>query len=168
MSDMPRLILRNCTIFIDKMSQIGQASELTLPVPAEKTEELRNAGMVLPIQITMGYEKLEASAKLTSFDPSIIKLFGLKIGTDKEFMITGALVDEDGTVRSAVAYLRGRIIKHDAGSWKPGDKQESDYSIAANYYKLEIGGNTILEMSPFEIVVGGVSQTNEIRQALLA
>lgn len=168
MSDMPRFILRNCTIFVDRVSQIGQATELTLPVPTEKTEELRNAGMVLPVEVTMGYEKLEASAKFSSFDPAIIKQFGLKIGTNKEFMITGALVDEDGTVTSAVAYLLGRIVKHDAGNWKPGDKQESDYSIAARHYKLEVGGKTILEMSPFEVVVGGVSQTDEIRQALLA
>lgn len=167
-SRMPQFILRNCTIFIDRISQIGQASEMAIPVPAEKLEEIRNAGMVMPIQVTMGYEKLEASAKLTAFDPAILSLFGLEIGTNKEFMITGALVDEDGTTRSAVAYLTGRIVKQDAGKWKPGDKSETDYSIAARYYKLEIDGKQILEFSPFEVSVNGVSQTDKIRQALLA
>lgn len=167
-SRMPQFILRNCTIFIDRVSQIGQAAEMAIPVPAEKLEEIRNAGMVMPIQVTMGYEKLEASAKLTAFDPAILSLFGLEIGKNKEFMITGALVDEDGTTRSAVAYLTGRIVKQDAGKWKPGDKSETDYSIAARYYKLEIDGKQILEFSPFEVSVNGVSQTDKIRQALLA
>lgn len=167
-SRMPKFILRNCTIFIDRMSQIGQASEMAIPVPAEKLEELRNAGMILPIELAMGYEKLEASVKLTAFDPAVLSLFGLSIGTKKEFMITGALVDEDGTTRSAIAYLNGRIVKQDAGKWKPGDKQETDYSITAVYYKLEIDGKTILEITPFDIVVNGVSQTDKIQQALLA
>lgn len=166
-SRQPQFILRNCNIFIDRVSQIGQASEMAIPVPAEKTEEIRNAGMVLPIEVTMGYEKLEASAKFTSFDPAILSLFGLKIGTDKEFMITGALVDEDGTTRPVVAYLTGRIIKQDGGKWKSGDKAETDYSIVAKYYKLEIDGKPILEFTPFEVSVNGVSQTDKIRQALL-
>ncbi|HMR14675.1 MAG TPA: phage major tail tube protein, partial [Arachnia sp.] len=80
MSDMPRYILRNCTIFADRVSKLGQASEISLPVPTEKLEELRNAGMVLPIDIPMGYEKLEASFKLTAFDPQVITLFGLAVG----------------------------------------------------------------------------------------
>lgn len=168
MSDMPRFIMRNCTIFVDGKSQIGQAKEITLPVPAEKTEELRNAGMVLPIAVPMGYDKLELSFKLTSFDPQVISLFGLKIGVLTDFMITGALVHEDGTVVSAVAYIQGRINKHESGNWKPGDLAESDYAVSARYYRLEVGEQEILEVTPFKVVVNGVSQTDEIRQALLA
>ena len=43
-SEMPRYILRNCTIFTDRVSKIGQASEISLPVPAEKPPTRRNAG----------------------------------------------------------------------------------------------------------------------------
>jgi P2 family phage contractile tail tube protein len=167
-SDMPRFILRNCTIFADRISKIGQASEITLPVPTEKMEEMRTAGMVMPIDIPMGYEKPEMSFKMPSFDPTVIKLFGLAIGAEKEFMATGALAHEDGTIINATAYLTGRLIKHDPGSWKPGEAGESDYGIAFRYYRLEVGGETLLEMTPFEVKVGGVSQTSGIRAALLA
>lgn len=166
MSDMPRFILRNCSIFVDGQSQIGQAKEITLPVPTEKTEELRNAGMIMPIAISMGYDKLETSFKLTSFDPAILGLQGLKIGVINNFMVTGALVHEDGTVTAAVAYIQGRIYKQDSGSWKPGEVAECDYGINVRYYKLEIGGREVLEVTPFKITVNGVSQTDEIRQAL--
>ena len=167
MSDMPRYILRNCTIFADRVSKIGQASEITLPVPTEKVEELRNAGMVMPIDIPMGYEKMEAGFKLSGFDPQVIVLFGLEIGAEREFMVTGALAHEDGTVVNATAYIRGRLIKNDHGGWKPGDMAENDFSITLRYYKLEVEGSTLIEMTPFDVIVGGTSRTQSIRSALL-
>lgn len=168
MSDLPRYILRNCNIFVDRVSKVGQASEIELPVPKEKLEELRNAGMVMPIEIQLGYEKLEMSFKMTAFDPQVLKLFGLAPGAVKEFMATGALVDEDGTTHSAVAYIRGRLTESKADNWKPGDKKsENDYKVAVRYYKLEIDGEPIMEMDPFNVSIGGVSQTDAIRRALL-
>jgi P2 family phage contractile tail tube protein len=167
-SDMPRYILRNCTIFADRVSKIGQASEITLPVPTEKLEELRNAGMVMPIDVPLGYEKIEVSFKMTGFDPQVIALFGLAVGQEREYMVTGALAHEDGTVINATAYIRGRLTKTDHGSWKPGDMAENEYSITLRYYKLEVDGRVLVEMTPFEVVIGGVSQTSAIRAALLA
>lgn len=168
MSDLPKYILRNCTIFVDGISKVGQASEIELPVPKAKMEELRNAGMVMPIEIQLGYDKLEMSFKMTAFDPQALKLFGLKAGDTKTFMATGALVDEDGQTHSAVAYVRGTLSEAKADSWKPGDKKnENDYKVSVRYYKLEIDGEPIIEMDPFYVSVGGVSQTDDIRRALL-
>ena len=166
-SEMPRYILRNCTIFADRTSKIGQASEITLPVPTEKVEEMRNAGMVLPIDIPMGYEKMESSFKLKGFDPQTIVLFGLAVGQEREFMATGALVHEDGTVINATAYIRGRLIKNDPGTWKPGEAGENDFQISLRYYRLEVDGRTLIEATPFDVSIGGVSQTDSIRSALL-
>lgn len=167
-SDMPRYILRNCTIFVDRVSKIGQASEITLPVPTEKLEEMRNAGMVMPIDIPLGYEKIEASFKMTGFDPQVIQLFGLAVGQEREYMVTGALAHEDGTIINATAYIRGRLTKNDHGTWQPGEQAENEYAITLRYYKLEVDGRVLLEMTPFEVTVGGVSQTGGIRAALLA
>lgn len=168
MSDLPKYILRNCNIFVDRVSQIGQASEIELPVPKEKMEELRNAGMVMPIEVSLGYDKLDMKFKLTAFSPQVLKLFGLKIGEVKEFMATGALVDEDGRTHSAVAYCRGRLSQAKADNWKPGDKKnENDFEVAVRYYKLEIDGEPIIDMDAFNVSIGGVSQTDDIRRALL-
>lgn len=167
-SDMPRYILRDCTIFADRVSKIGQAKEITLPVPTEKVEEMRNAGMVMPIDIPMGYEKMEASFKLTAFDPQVITLFGLAVGQEREFMVTGALAHEDGTIINSTAYIRGRLIKNDHGTWKTGEAGENDFSISLRYYRLEVDGTTLIEATPFDVSIGGVSQTNSVRAALLA
>ncbi len=167
MSDQPRFILRNCTIFADRVSKLGQAKEITLPVPTEKMEELRNAGMFLTIDIPMGYEKLEASFKLTAFDPQVITLFGLAIGVEKEFMVTGALVHDDGTVINATAYIRGRLMKNDHGSWQPGEIGENDFTVSVRYYKLEVNGQPLIEADAFGVSIGGRSVTNHVRAALL-
>lgn len=168
MSDLPKYILRNCNIFVDRVSQIGQASEIELPVPKEKVEELRNAGMVMPIEVKLGYEKLDMKFKMTAFSPQVLRLFGLKPGVVKEFMATGALVDEDGTTHSAVAYVRGFLMEAKADNWKPGDKKnENDHTVSVRYYKLEIDGEPVIEMDPFSVSIGGVSQTDDIRRALL-
>lgn len=168
MSDMPSYILRDCTIFVDRVSKIGQVSEITLPVPSVKLEELRNGGMVMPIDVPMGYEKPEASFKLTAFDPQVIVLFGLAVGVTRDFMATGALASEDGTIVNATAFINGMLVRNDHGSWKTGEMGENDHAISIRSYSLEVGGRRLIEMTPFDIIIEGVSQTRGIRDALLA
>ncbi|MBX8803463.1 phage major tail tube protein, partial [Ochrobactrum sp. MR28] len=129
--------------------KLGQIGDITPPVPQKKLEELRNAGMVKPREVMLGYEKLEFSFKMPSLDPQILTLFGLKPGAENPFMITGALVDEDGTVHSAVMNIRGFLKQADAGSWKTGDLSESDYQVSVHYYKLEVDGVSLIEMDDF-------------------
>jgi P2 family phage contractile tail tube protein len=166
-TNLARYLLRNCMLWADRTSQLGQVGDITPPAPAEKLEEMRNAGMIKPRKVKLGFEALEFSFKMPGLDPAIMKLFGLKPGTETPFMITGALVDEDGTEHSAVMTIRGFLYKPDAGSWKPGDMAENDYAVSVNYYKLEVDGDELLEMDDFDIKVGGVSQYQGIRNALL-
>ena len=164
---LPRFILRNCMLWADRESKLGQIGDITPPVPAVKLEEMRNAGMIKPREINMGYEKLEFSFKMPGLDKQILKLFGLEPGAKKLFLITGALVDEDGDEHSAVMTVRGFINKADHGSWKPGDMAENDYAVSVHYYKLEVDGDELIEMDDFDIKIGGESQYDGIRNALL-
>jgi P2 family phage contractile tail tube protein len=166
-SNLPRMLIRNCMLWADRVNKIGQIGDITPPVPQKKLEEMRNAGMIKPREVSLGFEKLEFSFKMPGLDPQIIKLFGLKPGAENPFMITGALVDEDGTTHSAVMTILGTMKQSDHGSWKPGDMGENDYQVAVNYYKLEIDGEELIEMDDFDVKVGGVSQYQDIRNALL-
>lgn len=166
-NNLPSFLLRDCMLWADRELYLGQIGDITPPVPQEKVEEMRNAGMIKPREIKMGYEKLEFSFKMPGFDPRILKLFGLKPGTESQFMITGALVDEDGTEHSAVMTIRGFLKQADAGTWKGGDQAENDYMVSVHYYKLEVDGEEIYEISDEDIKVGGVSQRAGIRNALL-
>lgn len=167
MSNLPGFILRNCMLWADRNSQLGQVGDITPPVPQEKLEEVRNAGMIRPREVKLGYEKLEFSFKMPSVDPEMLKLFGLKPGTETPFMITGALIDEDGTEHSAVLTIRGFLKQTDPGNWKPGEMSETDFQVAVHYYKLEIDGKEIMEMDDFDYKAGGVSQHSGIRNMLL-
>ncbi|NLI26444.1 MAG: phage major tail tube protein [Acetobacter sp.] len=164
---LPRYILRDCTIFVDGDSKIGQASEITLPVPTEKYEEVRNCGMIMPIEVPMGYEKLDASFKMTAVDPQVLSLFGIGIGATTSFMVTGALVDEDGTVTQAIAYMQGRLSKTDPGTWKTGEASPLSLEMSIRYYSLEIGGVPVLSMTPFRIVTPGGAAWDAISDALM-
>lgn len=166
-TNLPSFLLRDCMLWADRESKLGQIGDITPPVPQVKVEEMRNAGMIKPREVQMGYEKLEFSFKMPGFDPQILKLFGLRPGFENPFMITGALVDEDGTEHSAVMTIRGFLKQADAGTWKGGDQAENDYMVSVNYYKLEVDGDPIYEMDDFDILVGGVSQRAGIRNALL-
>lgn len=166
-NNLPSFLLRDCMLYIDRQTMLGQIGDITPPVPASKVEEMRNAGMIKPREVHMGYEKLEFSFKMPGFNPQVLKLFGLRPGVETPFMITGALVDEDGTTHSAVMSIRGAIKQADGGTWKGGDQAENDYMVSVNYYKLEVDGDEIYEIDDFDIKVGGVSQRQDIRNALL-
>lgn len=164
---MPRNILRNCNLYVNRVSFLGQVGEITIPTFARKTEEMRNGGMEMPIDTMMGYEKMEASFKFPGFSPELIRLTGLAIGQEQEYLAVGALASENGTIISATAYMRGIMTQQNPGSWTPGEVGENEYSISIRYYRLEVGGVVQIEADPFNISVGGVSQTSGIRAALL-
>ncbi|WP_186415413.1 phage major tail tube protein [Pannonibacter sp. P2PFMT1] len=166
-TSLPSWLLRDCTAFVDGVNKIGQIGDVTIPVPAVKVEELRNGGMVRPREIHLGYEKMDMSLKLPGMDPQVWKLFGLKPGTEKQILVTGALVSEDGSTVNASLTVRGFVKSANGGNWKPGQTGENDHGFAVNYYKLEIAGEEILAVDDFDVVVGGESQMSDIRQALL-
>lgn len=45
-TNLPRFLMRNCTLWADSESKLGQIGDITPPVPQVKVEEMRNAGMV--------------------------------------------------------------------------------------------------------------------------
>lgn len=166
-SERPRYIMRNANLFLNQNNYIGQASEIGFIELSQITEEIFNAGQEVKIEVPMGYEMPEMGFKMTSFDPTVMKLWGLALGQEVELMATAALRDDDGTVHSQVAYMRGFVKKISADKYKRGDLAESEYEYSFRYYKLEIDGAPIYEIDPFGVSVGGVSQTASIRRALL-
>ena len=159
MKSTPAYILRNCALWANEDVKVGQFSEVTISMPKEKTESFRNGGMIKERKASMGYEHDDLEFTLTAFDPATLKLMTGKPGTEHAFMVTGAHVDEDGVTHSAVYYVRGRLVA--------GDKAELKCTVVQNYAKLEIDGSEIFEIDDFDFSVGGVSQTGDIRAALL-
>lgn len=163
----PAYILRNCAFWADNDIKVGQVPEIGIPMPKEKTEKMRNAGMIKERTVSMGYEMPDLTFKMTGMDPASHALMTGRPGTEHPFMATGALVDEDGTTHSAVLYVRGRVTEIGSPTWKPGEMADSEFTVSPNYAKLEIDGAPVFEIDDFDYSVGGVSQTGDIRAALL-
>lgn len=165
--NLPRGIMRDCSLWANRESLLGQIGDITPPVLTQKREDMRNAGMPRPRKVALGYEATEFSFKMPGLIVPVLKLFGVAPGVEHPFLITGAFVDEDGTVHSGVLSVRGRLGTADHGTWQPGELSENNYTVDCNYYKLEVDGEEIYEVSDFDVRVGGVSQYAGIRSALL-
>ena len=167
MKSTPAYILRNCAFWADNDAKVGQVSEVSINLPKTKEESFRNAGMIKERKVAMGHEVDDLEFTMTAFDPATLNLVTGKPGTEHQFMVTGAFVDEDGQTHSGVYFVRGRLSTADAGSWKPGDKAEMKCTVVQNSGKLEMDGAEIFSFDDFDYSVGGVSQTGDIAAALL-
>lgn len=165
--EMPANIIRNWTVWADRESKIGQADELTLPKMERKVEEVFNAGMISPIDVQLGYEKPEFAFSLTGYDPQTMRLFGLAVGDEREFLATAAPTDDDGTVHSVVCYFRGYLKMLETDDLKRGDLSSTKYELCWRYVRISYDGEDIMEMDPFRYVVAGVDQGAAERTALL-
>jgi P2 family phage contractile tail tube protein len=168
-SELPRLIVQNFNVLVDGTSYIGQASELELPELKAKTEEVRNAGMLGPVEVPMGYEKLEAKLKMTALDMGAMSLFGIAPGKRVSILASAALVDHDGTTHSLVAtgWALCKMAKIDA--LKAGEKKsEHSWEFSYDEYTVELDGQEYMFVSPFEVRMRGRSISAGIRRAILA
>lgn len=161
-------ILKNMSLFVDGRGYAGNAEEISLPKLTLKTEEMRNGGMDAGVAVDMGMEKLECSFTLTSFDPDVLKLFGLTAGQVTPLTMRGHVESEDGTSAAVAVNLRGKITEMDFGSWKPGDKATVKASVALRYYKLTHAGEVLHEIDVVGMkrIIGGVDQLAATRASL--
>lgn len=169
-SQLPRHLFRNFDVYLDlnKVNLIGQASKLKLPEPKEKVEEMRNSGMHFPIEIAMGYEKMDATLSMPGLDPAVLSMFGLSIGKNTFLLATAAFADEDGTYHSGVFSGWGRCKGVKFDEFEAGNKKlENGFEWTFLRWKWEYDGAEIISMDPFDVRVGGVSQTEPINRALL-
>ncbi|WP_024972593.1 phage major tail tube protein [Ralstonia pickettii] len=160
--------LYNFNLFVVGTNLAGTATEVTPPKLKIKTEDYRGGGMDAAVKLDMGMEAMEASFSLVTLAPAVLKLFGLSDQNAFNGTFRGAFRTTDGKTRRAVLVLRGMLYEIDPGSWKPGEKSESKYSVSVNYYKLEIDGRVWHEIDVLgcKRVIDGVDQLAEVRAAI--
>lgn len=160
--------LKNFTLFLDGQPLSGRVEEIELPKIKNKTEEHRAGGMDVPITIDMGMEKLEAKFTLAEYDPAQLRLFGQSENGDVPMVARGAIQRGNEAAVAVIVTMRGRFTEIDMGNWKAGDKTKLTLMVNPNYYKLQIGGVTIYEIDPENMVraIGGFDQLDSQRIAL--
>lgn len=147
-----RDVIKNQTLFVDGRGYAGQLTEVNPPKLTLKTEEFRGGGMDLPIDITMGMEKLTADFTLISYDRDVLSLFGVAEGTTVPFTVREVLESFDGTETGVVHNMRGKITELDSGTHKPGEQVPLKVAISLTYYKQTHGGVVVHEIDPANMV----------------
>ena len=161
-------VLKNFTAYVDGRGYAGRVAEIELPKLTLVTDEHRAGGMDAAVDIDMGMEKLEATATFSEYDPALFRQFGLVEGANVALVFRGAQQKGSETAEPVVVTMRGGFKELDQGSWKPGEKTALKTGIAIRYYKLQIGGETVVEIDidNMKRIIGGVDQLASQRTAL--
>ena len=160
-------ILKNFHFYLDGGNYAGIADEITLPTLALTTEEHRAGGMDAPAQLDMGMEALELGFKLSEHSPKIYANFGLVSQNAVQAQFRAAMLD-DTNVEPYVVTVRGMIKELAGATVSVGQKNGLDGTMALRYYKLEIGGLTLIEIDVDNLIrsINGVDQLETQRNIL--
>lgn len=160
-------ILRHCTWWVDGRSLHLEVEELTPPAIKDHVEELRLPGFGL--DIPLGLEKLEAKAKLTTWNEDVAVRMGIAPGRRLRSTFRGQTTNEiDGSSKSVIIVMEHRI-SGEPGAWKSGDKSGIECTLSSIlFYRHTIDNRVIhqLDLQNMIGIVDGVDQLREAREAL--
>jgi uncharacterized protein len=162
-------VLKAYSLFVDGRGYAGKA-DVELPELSVTTEEYAAGGMSAKIKLDMGLvEAIDAKFTLYDYEPDVLKLWGLVDGSAVALTFRGAKVDDAGgePVPIKVA-CRGQMHMAGFGSWEAGAKTSLECTVNCRSYKLEIGGETLIEIDAERMIrtVGGVDQMQALRGAI--
>ncbi|MEM1077463.1 MAG: phage major tail tube protein [Pseudomonadota bacterium] len=160
----PRKI-RNFNAFVDGIGYAGRVTEGMAPVMKIKGEEHRGAGMDAPVTVDMGMEALTTSLTFVEYLPALLKM----VGTRQSIVLRPAQMGEaDFETDTIIHTCRGRVMSVDPGTLKAGDETSLKLEMATDYYKLEMNGETLIDIDVENGVriIDGVDQLAGIRAAM--
>ncbi|WP_375261857.1 phage major tail tube protein [Palleronia sp.] len=167
MANAPAFVLKNVTVVMAGVNQIGQMAQLTLPAPEATTEEFRNAGMIKPRLVRMGFEAQTFSVELSSFDPAILELMG---NGPHNLIARGYAESEDGTQHSYKCLMVAEALSVNPGDHAPASKSSvgTEFTVHEQTLILETEGQEreVWHMSDTEVRIGGVTQNRGMARAL--
>jgi len=163
---LPAYILKDVTLVAADGNRSGQTMEITIPVMEKTMEDFRNAGMLKPREVSMGYEVTTCSFKETAFDPEMLQLYGIGQGRASPLIAYGYMESEDGREHSTRFEMSVDVKKIDAGSWSPASKAETEYEVTVHSGVLYVDDAEVFAFDDFSMRIGGVEQRPGRRDAL--
>lgn len=146
MSALPRT-LKNFNVFVDSVNWVGVAATVTLPKLTKKTDGHRGAGMIGEVDMSLGWEKMEAEVTYTGFDTKIYHQLGRCGISDLPIRFVAIYESQDTCATQGVeVYMRGFAKELDGGDTTPGEKGETKMAYGLSYYRLEKDGVVEVEL----------------------
>lgn len=163
-----RDVLKNLTLWVDGRGMAGQVQQVNPPKLTQQLEEFRGGGMVAPVAITVGMERIVSDFSLVAYDPDVLALFGVVEGASTSLTIRGALESFDGTITPIVMTMRGKVTEQDPGTWEAGKVPYLKTTMELNYYKLQHGSTTVTEIDVENMIanINGTDTLAAMRTAL--
>jgi P2 family phage contractile tail tube protein len=161
--------LKNFNLFGDGNVWRSLIDSVTLPKLTRKVEEWRGGGMIGPIEVDLGLEKIEMSFKAGGFLLDAYRAFGAKSHNGNQWRFAGAYEDDStGNVMAVEVLVQGRLREIDPGDAKAGDDTEHNFAISCSYYKLTVDGADVIEIDLPGLVfnVQGQDVMSLIRRAI--
>lgn len=161
--------LKNFNVFEDGVSLMGVIEEISLPKLSRKLETFQGGGMVAPVDIDLGLEKLELELTSGGFVADQIKQFGQGKASGAMIRYAGAYQrDDTAEVQAVEIVTRGRYGELDFGNAKVGDKSQTKAKVSLTYYKLTVDGQILVEIDVlgFVCTINGVDLLAAQRKAI--
>lgn len=162
------LILKGQNIFIDGENLHGLVGDIERPKITQKMEEYRAAGMIAPVSIFHGLEKLSMSITIGGYGSDVLKMMGGKIdGKAIRYSGSAEREDEVGYVR-VVGEGSGRITEADPGTDSQGDNGETKFNIELIRYKEIVGGVVVIDIDVLQnkYIVNGTDMYKDFNKGL--
>jgi P2 family phage contractile tail tube protein len=161
--------LKNMNTYLDGVGHLGIIASFTVPKLALKMEEWRGGGMLGPIMVDQGLDKIEAEFTMGGLVVLALRQFGATQHDAALLRFAGAYQDDGtGAVKAAEFTMRGRYSELDWGDAKPGDDTEHKSKMACSYLRIDIDGRNELEVDLLAgvFIVNGIDRYAEIRAAI--
>jgi P2 family phage contractile tail tube protein len=160
--------LYNAAIYIGGRTQIGKVKEAELPNLTQKTEEIEALALYGTPEVPVGLEAMEATLTWNGpYSDALKKLLNPFLA--QQIMLRGSIDSYGPQGRIAqvpyVCTMVGRFSEVGLGSFasKTGVEQESTIKVSA--IKLEIGGETLVDIDVFtgQYIVNGEDLLGQYR-----
>jgi len=162
-------IIRHINAFVEGYSTHLELEELMPPKLQDQSEETKAGGLIAGYDVSFGFQKLEASIKLTSQQKQVMRHVGLAPGVHKRITFRGHAVSEiDGSNEDHVIVIEGRL-QSDPGNWAAQTAAKPEYKIASIlYYRHLVSGNVMhhIDLKNMIGIVDGVDQYADARSSL--
>lgn len=144
--------LYNANVYVNGVSFLGRAEEVTLPKVQAKMVEHKALGMFGVVETAAGIDKMEAKIKWSSLYPEILKDMGNPYKSIS-IQVRASLETHDSTGRVAevpvVAFMTAQFKNFPGIGFKHQDNAELETDLAVSYYKLVVDGNEYIEVDAF-------------------
>ncbi len=138
--------LKGYAVYMDGELWAGKVTKGEMPELAQKLEEHRGAGMIVPVDIPLGWEN-SLKVKMTLVDPApelIAKAYG---DLDSIQLVFRSHHENDmGSTDTLIVTCRGALRTPNLMEMAEGEMGEIELEYSLVYFKFEYAGKRILEI----------------------